>query len=146
MEAEHYRNIGGLFDYSTMYGEPQELILKTWLSGGRCVVNKHTYYAHMYKGDEFSGKPHEREYQLNLTAMRETERYVTCYWMTDQWVKDKPLGDWPPIHIDRLISRFWPIPDWPENWEEERDQYYQKHGIPKEPTEGYALEVKEKKC
>ncbi len=141
METEHFKKIGGLCSYSTMYGEPQELILKTWLSGGRCVVNKNTYYAHMYKGDELSGQPHEREYRLNLNAMRETERYVTWYWMTDQWTMPSLTGR-PIRRIKWLIEKFWPIPDWPENWEEERDLYYQKYGIPREPVGGYALEVK----
>lgn len=35
--------------YGTFWSEFQEIGLKCWLSGGRCLVNKKTWYAHWHK-------------------------------------------------------------------------------------------------
>jgi hypothetical protein len=35
--------------YGSFWGEFQEIGLKCWLSGGRCIVNKKTWYAHWHK-------------------------------------------------------------------------------------------------
>lgn len=35
--------------YGTFWSEFQEIGLKCWLSGGRCLVNKKTWYAHLHK-------------------------------------------------------------------------------------------------
>lgn len=37
------------FTYGTFWSEFQEIGLKTWLSGGRVLVNKKTWYAHWHK-------------------------------------------------------------------------------------------------
>lgn len=120
MEKQHFINIGGLFNYKTMYQEPQELTFKTWLSGGKVVVNKNTWYAHMYKGDDFGDEPHIRGYELNLNAMRKTERYGNWFWMNDKWELATRKMKW-------LIDKFSPIPSWPEDWEFQRDEYYKKY-------------------
>jgi hypothetical protein len=127
MEKSHFEHIGGLFDYKTMYQEPAELTFKTWLSGGRCIVNKNTWYAHMYKGKDLSEVPHARGYKLDLTAMRETERYGTWYWATDQWPLATRKFEW-------LVEKFWPISGWPDNWKEERDKFYERYGLPTNPV------------
>jgi glycosyltransferase involved in cell wall biosynthesis len=130
MEKSHFIKIGRLFNYKTMYNEPQELTFKTWLSGGRCVVNKNAWYAHMFKtSDKLLDDPQRREYYLNLTEMRRTERFGNWYWMTDQWPGATKKMKW-------LVDKFWPIPGWPENWEEERDRFYKEH--PMIITEGEA--------
>src|SRR4030043_492528 len=51
---EHSRNIGG-FSIETSTGdevvcESEEMANKTWLSGGKVMVNKKTWYAHLHKG------------------------------------------------------------------------------------------------
>ena len=120
MEKKWFNKIKGLFNYKTMYQEPAELIFKTWLSGGRCVVNKNAWYAHMFKGKDFGEEPNIRGYTLDLHAMRETERYGTWYWMNDCWLLAVKKIGW-------LIEKFWPVPGWPDNWEEQRDEFYKKY-------------------
>jgi hypothetical protein len=66
----------------------------------------------MHKGEDFEGE-NQRGYRLDLTSMRKTERFGTWYWMNDQWSGAKYPMKW-------LIEKFWPIPGWPENWEEEK--------------------------
>ncbi len=122
MEKDHFLSIDGLDEvmFKTLYQEPQELSFKTWLSGGRVIVNKHTWYAHMYKGKAFGDEPNIRGYKLDLSAMRMTERFGTWYWMNDQWPKARKKMEW-------LIDKFAPIPGWPENWREERLKWNEKY-------------------
>lgn len=124
--AKHFKNIDGLNGtlFNTLYQEPQELTFKTWLSGGRVVVNKHTWYAHMYKTEDTAvgALTHGRGYVLDLNAMRETERFGTHYWMNDCWLKATKKMEW-------LIEKFWPIPGWPENWRDEKIVFEAKYPI-----------------
>lgn len=119
---EHFNNIGGLFNYKSMYQEPQELTLKTWLSGGKCMVNKNTWYGHLYKSEKERAKGHPRGYILTVSEMRAIERYGTWYWMNDKWPKATRKIKW-------LIDHFWPIAGWPDNWEEEKIKYETKYGV-----------------
>jgi len=121
MTKEHYLRIGMLDEYhcDLMENEPQELGFKTWLSGGRCVVNKNTWYAHMHK-NERELDSHGRTWKLSYEAMRETGRFQTWYWMNDRWPSATRKMRW-------FVEHFWPIPGWPENWEEEGIRYYTEH-------------------
>ncbi len=85
--------------------EPEELALKTWLSGGKVMVNKKTWYAHYHKGNG------QRGYFIDKRPMRQQRIYHIDYWMHDKWPK--------AIHkIQWFIERFWPIPGWPEDWKD----------------------------
>jgi glycosyltransferase involved in cell wall biosynthesis len=118
MPRQHFISIGGLDDrlFKTMYQEPQELTFKTYLSGGKVIVNKHCWFAHLYKDSTTRG------YSADLTAMRKTERIGTWYWMNDQWPGAKYKMKW-------LIEKFWPIPGWPDDWEEQKIKFEKKYPI-----------------
>ena len=121
MTRDHYMRIGMLDEKrcDLMENEPQELGFKTWLSGGRCVVNKNTWYAHMHKNErELDNRG--RTWKLSWQAMRETGRLQTWYWMNDKWPKATRNMKW-------FVEHFWPIPGWPDNWEEEGVRYYSEH-------------------
>lgn len=121
MPREHYFKIGGLDEKhcDVMENEPQELGFKTWLSGGRCVVNKNAWYAHMHKNErELDNRG--RTWKLSWQAMRDTGRFQTWYWMHDKW----------PLAIRKMkwfVEYFWPIPGWPDDWEHAGIQYYAEH-------------------
>jgi len=122
MPRDHFFSIDGLNEelFETLYQEPQELSFKTWLSGGRVIINKHCWYAHMFKGPDFGPELNARGYRLDLSAMRRTERFGTTYWMNDCWPKATKPMSW-------LIEKFWPIPGWPENWQEEKVAFEEKY-------------------
>ena len=40
-------------NYGTFRKEPQEITFKAWLSGGRVIRNKKTWYAHLHKGRQY---------------------------------------------------------------------------------------------
>lgn len=73
----------------------------TWLSGGRVVVNKNTWYAHLHKPKGTRG------YHMDMAAQRDCYRYSY-----DHWVNKNKDG------FIKLIEHFWPVPGWPKNWKE----------------------------
>jgi glycosyltransferase involved in cell wall biosynthesis len=86
--------------YGAFWSEFQEIGLKAWLSGGRVVVNKNTWYAHLHK--KFRG------YSLD-TSSKETAGQYALKWMTmgEAWHKQTRSIDW-------LVEKFSPVPGWPE--------------------------------
>lgn len=107
---------------STYYGpfthESQEISNKAWLTGGRVVVNKKTWYAHLHKGKKygtgygFTTKQWEKWAELHEKG----RQYCTDYWLTTQdYAHD----------FEWLINKFWNftseghIPTWPDNWKEQ---------------------------
>lgn len=92
--------------YGPFWNEAQEIFNKCWLSGGRCVVNKKTWYAHLHKG-----KTHGRGYRLPEAWLKQGATFTKNWIWNDAWAKQAKPFKW-------LIEHFWPVPSWPENWEE----------------------------
>ncbi len=77
-----------------------EVACKTWLSGGRVIISRKTWYAHMFRtqGGDFGfpypnpGVQKAREYSRNL-------------WLNNKWDKAVYPLSW-------LIKKFEPVPGW----------------------------------
>ncbi len=110
MSREHWDWLGGLetAHYWGWEQEPQELGNKTWLGdvGGRVVVDKAIWYAHLHKGRQYG-----RMYRMDARAVQAGHEYATMYWLRNSWPGQARPFEW-------LVERFWPIPGWPENWRE----------------------------
>lgn len=79
-----------------------EVAAKTWLSGGRVLVNHATWYAHLFRtqGGDFS-------FPYALSGVQSTKRNVKrLFWETGFEGQKYPLS-W-------LIEKFWPVPGWTE--------------------------------
>lgn len=104
-----WNHLGGLSEegYGTFSQEFQEIGNKIWLGGGRVVVNKKCWYAHLHKGKRYG-----RGYSANMHEIVGGHNYSSWFWMTNQPFKGR-------IHnIEWLIDKFWPVPTWPEDWRE----------------------------
>ena len=119
---KHLQNIGG-YHIDTSTGdefvlESEELANKTWLSGGKVMVNKKTWYAHMHKGSMGRG------YFLNVKHMKKQRVFHIDYWMHDRWPKAARKMEW-------LVDLFWPIPTWPEDWQDPKyeQEYLIENGL-----------------
>lgn len=105
MKTEHFRKHGFL----TVEGyeglpqqEAEEVGLTTWFSGGNVITCKRTWYAHWHKSTVDG-----RGYFLGRS---QTHR---CYEFSyRRWVHEHR-----PQFI-KLIEKFWPVPGWPDNWQE----------------------------
>lgn len=108
MTKSHFDNfLHGLDQnlYGTFAQEPQEIGLKTWLGGGRVVINKKTWYAHMHKGKGYGEKYGQN--RQNGQDLHNGHVFTVDYWMNNKWAER--------VHdIDWLIEKFWPVPTWPE--------------------------------
>jgi len=90
MDEEHY---------GTFPQEAQEIALKCWLSGGRVVINKNTWYAHWHKS-----KQDGRGYSLDRKEVLKGHEYVIRWMKEKMWHKQ--------IHdISWLVKKFNP-PTW----------------------------------
>ena len=117
MSRKHWDRLGGMSEegYGTFSQEPQEIGLKTQLGGGRLVVNKRTWYAHLHKGKQYG-----RGYSVSKGGIVAGHKYSAEYWMANSWPGR--------IHdIEWLIERYWPVPRWPDNWMELLEEWRVGH-------------------
>ena len=77
-----------------------EVACKTWLSGGKCIVNRKTWYAHLFRtqGGDF-GFPYPNP------GIAQARKYSQDLWLNDKWDKAVHPLSW-------LIDRFAPVPEW----------------------------------
>ena len=108
MTKDRFFELGG-FPITDPYGHGQEplwIALKNWVEGGKVMVNKKTWYAHLHQDSKDRGYPEDKEH---------TER---TYKMTaEYWVKH-PEFEW-------FVDKFSPMPTWPYNWKELRQIWLQ---------------------
>lgn len=99
--------------YGPFWNEFQELGLKCWLSGGQVKINKKTWYAHLHKGREYRGEDGKggRGYHLPEAWLKQGATFTKNWIWNEAWSKQTKPFKW-------LIEHFWPVPSWPENWEE----------------------------
>lgn len=81
-----------------------EVACKTWLSGGRLVTTKKTWYSHMFRtqGGDF-GFP----YPLSGSDVERARKYSRETWLGNTWPKAIHSFEW-------LLEKFYPVPDWHE--------------------------------
>lgn len=102
MHRDHWARLGPMevAKYGNFIQEFQELGLKTWLGGGKVMVNKKCHYLHWHKGK------HGRQYFISKKEMSDGADFAERYWMTNSWPERQHDLLW-------LIERFWPVPGWP---------------------------------
>jgi hypothetical protein len=79
-----------------------EVAVKTWLSGGKVLVNHKTWYAHMFRtqGGDF-GFP----YPISGRDQDKAKKYARDLFFNNKW----PLQKYP---LSWLIEKFWPVKGW----------------------------------
>ncbi|MBI2634983.1 MAG: glycosyltransferase family 2 protein [Parcubacteria group bacterium] len=125
MKREHWNKLGLLDEKN--YGafpsfENLEVCLKTWLGGGRVVTNKKTWCAHRWgeRGPKHKGWDYSNEQVRKIHENRRAAiNYTNDFWLNNKWPDRIYDFDW-------LIDKFWPVPDWPENWKEEIRKWSQQ--------------------
>jgi hypothetical protein len=85
--------------YTGWGNEDVEICMETHINGGRVVVNKNCWYAHLYKGKDFG-----RMYKSNFTQWKMTKAFGHYYWTVEK--NDEFL---------KVLEKFMPIPNWPED-------------------------------
>jgi hypothetical protein len=103
MTREKYWELGVCDENFGSWGSQGiEVAAKTWLSGGRVLVNHNSWYAHMFRtqGGDF-GFP----YPISAKDQENAKSFARDLFFNDRWEKQiRPLS-W-------LIEKFWPVPGW----------------------------------
>ncbi len=110
MHKDRFIELGGVGDRFKLHQEATTLGMKVWESGGRCVRNKKTWYAHLHKG-----KKHGRGYFIAKQYSLDSNWIAADTWMNDRW-PDRVRG------IHWFAEHFWPIPGWPNDWDNSQYQ------------------------
>lgn len=98
-KSHYFDGLGG-FPNVDVYGHAQEpiwLALKNWLQGGKVMVNKKTWYAHMHQ------QGNKRGYTMDKEQENRSYAIAANTFMADP----RMIG---------FLEKFMPMPTWPENW------------------------------
>lgn len=83
MSKNHWDNVVGPLQeegYGTFTQEPVEIALKTWLSGGKVMVNKNTWYAHKHR--KFGRTVGHGNHEIDAGNL-----YSRDFWVNNKWEK-----------------------------------------------------------
>jgi glycosyltransferase involved in cell wall biosynthesis len=101
-ERARWMELGGLDEKHGSWGQCGcEVSCKAWLSGGRQVVNKKTWFSHLFRTQPGFGFPYPNP------GVQKAREYSKKLWIENTWPKAIHKLDW-------LIDKFSPVPDWPD--------------------------------
>jgi hypothetical protein len=102
VHRDHFLSLGGLDEQHGSWGQMgTELACKYWLSGGAMMVNKHAWFAHLFRtqGGDFSFP-----YPLSGAEQEAARKHSAWLWKAGNW----PLAK---FNLRWLVEKFNP-PDW----------------------------------
>lgn len=104
IHREQYWKLEGLDENHGSWGQVGvEISCKTWLSGGKLITDKNTWFAHMFRTNKNFTFP----YKMSGNAQDRARAYSRDLWFNNKWHKQIHKLDW-------LVDRFKPVPDWHE--------------------------------
>lgn len=106
MTKDRYFELGG-FPNIDPYGHAQEpiwLALKNWLMGGKVMVNKNTWYAHLHQ------QGNKRGYHMDREQENRSYKLAAEFFMKDKWFDGKKHD------MSWFVDKFGPMPTWPDDW------------------------------
>jgi len=107
LHRDFYWSIDGMDEAHGSWGQMAvELSMKAWLSGGRMVVNKNCWFAHLSRTQKGFGFP----YKHKPGAISQARNYSNDLWLNNKWSKAIHTYDW-------LIKKFSPLPGWEKEQE-----------------------------
>ena len=116
-ERKRFLELGGLDEKHGFWGQVgTEIACKAWLSGGRQVVNKKTWFAHMFRTTGTFSFP----YKIHGSDQEKARQYSRDLWLNNKWPLQKRKFQW-------LLDKFAPVPSWGEK---------ESISIQKPPTKG----------
>ncbi len=89
-------------EFGSWGAQGTEVACKTWLSGGKCIVNHKTWYSHLFrtKSGVFGFPYKQDEKQIEHARQRSRELFLDNTW-------DKQI-----YPLSWLVDKFQPVPSW----------------------------------
>lgn len=102
MERTRFWELDGMDEKHGSWGQfGTEIACKSWLSGGQHMVNKNTWFAHMFRTNKDFGFP----YPIKFSDQEAARIYSKDFWINNKWPKAIRKLQW-------IIDKFKPIPGW----------------------------------
>lgn len=109
INRERFWEIDGLDENHGSWGQfGTEIACKTWLSGGKLITSKKTWFGHMFRTGNFKGSGYRGScfpYEITGEAMEKARIYSRDLWLHNRWPKAKKPISW-------LVDKFKPVPGW----------------------------------
>lgn len=89
MYKDRFFDLEGVDDinYGSMGREAQEICLKSWLSGGMCILSRNTWYAHWSKPGKYVIKNMKKE-------KKKSQEFAIDFWTNNRWSKQTKTFEW----------------------------------------------------
>jgi len=109
MHRDRFWELDGCDERHGSWGQyGTEWACKSWLSGGKLITSKKTWFAHMFRTGNFKGSGYSGgsfPYEISGTDQEYAKTYSRDLWLNDKWSK--------AIHpLSWLVDKFAPVPDW----------------------------------
>lgn len=107
LNRERFWRLGGMDELHGSWGQfGTEWACKSWLSGGRLVTTRRTWFGHLFRTGNFS-RPGVSPwpYPISQADIDHAREHSRDLWLNDKW----PLAVRP---LSWLVDRFRPVPDW----------------------------------
>jgi len=109
LERERFWALGAMDERHGSWGQfGTEWACKSWLSGGKLVTTRRTWFAHMFRTGNFAANGHSTwPYPISQGEIDRARQYSRDLWLNDKWPLAKHKLQW-------LVDRFAPVPGWHE--------------------------------
>jgi hypothetical protein len=109
MHRDRFWELGGMDEAHGSWGQfGTEIACKSWLSGGKLITSKKTWFGHMFRTGNFKGAfggGSSFPYPIPGNAQERAKVYSRDLWLNDKWE-----GAVHPLRW--LTDKFKPVPDW----------------------------------
>jgi hypothetical protein len=107
MPRKRFWELDGLDEKHGSWGQfGTEIACKTWLSGGKLITSKKTWFGHMFRTGNFRRHGESSfPYPLSGNAQQKAKEYSRDLWLNNKW----PKANYP---LSWLVDKFKPVPDW----------------------------------
>jgi glycosyltransferase involved in cell wall biosynthesis len=103
MHRDRYWELDGLDEKHGSWGQVgTEVACKSWLSGGKLLTFKNTWFGHMFRTNN---NGFSFPYEISGKELGKARRYSKYLWLEGNWPKAKYPLSW-------LVDKFKPVPDW----------------------------------
>ncbi len=109
LERERFWALGGMDEGHGSWGQfGTEWACKSWLSGGKLITTRKTWFAHMFRTGNFAINGQSTwPYPIAQADIDKARAYSRDLWLNDRW----PLAT---RKLQWLVDHFAPVPDWHE--------------------------------